>query len=64
MVDTVDVRGGAWATTLVKPDVGGGGLQPSAAGLGRWHGEAGGTGAEQIARKLAIGATAVEVVLA
>ena len=44
MVDTVDVRGGAWATTLVKPDVGGGGLQPSAAGLGRWHGEAGGTG--------------------
>ena len=41
MVDTVDVRGGAWATTLVKPDVGGGRLQPSAAGLSRWHGEAG-----------------------
>ena len=44
MVDTVDVRSGAWATTLVKPDVGGGGLQPSAAGLSRWHGEAGAEG--------------------
>ena len=44
MVDTVDVRGGAWATTLVKPDVEGGGLQPPAAGLSRWHGEAGAEG--------------------